>query len=134
GESLLFERIRTQAESDPLTGLPNRTLLLGRLESALAISREAGSDLAIIFVDLDDFKTVNDTYGHDVGDQLLIAVAGRLNDLAQPDDLVARLGGDEFVLMRVDVDTEDAYIVAEQIRSSMTAPFELGEVIVAGTA
>lgn len=133
-KSLMFERIRTQAESDPLTGLPNRTLLMGRLESALSLARDDGTDLTLIFVDLDNFKSVNDTYGHDVGDQLLIGVAGRLLDLARPNDTVARLGGDEFVLMRVDVDTEQAYTVAEHIRSAMATPFELGEVIVVGEA
>jgi diguanylate cyclase (GGDEF)-like protein len=134
GKSQLFERIRTQAESDPLTGLPNRTLLMGRLESALSLAREDGTDITLIFVDLDDFKSVNDSYGHDVGDQLLIAVAGRLLDLARPDDTVARLGGDEFVLMRADVDTEQAYVAAQHIRSAMATPFELGEVILVSEA
>ena len=133
-KSQLFERIRTQAESDPLTGLPNRTLLMGRLESALSLAREDGTDLTLIFVDLDNFKSVNDSYGHDVGDQLLIAVAARLLDLARPDDTVARLGGDEFVLMRGDVDTEQAYSAAQRIRSAMATPFELGEVIVISEA
>jgi len=133
-KSQLFERIRTQAESDPLTGLPNRTLLMGRLESALSLAREDGTDLTLIFVDLDNFKSVNDSYGHDVGDQLLIAVAARLLDLARPDDTVARLGGDEFVLMRGDVDTEQAYSAAQHIRSAMATPFELGEVIVVSEA
>jgi diguanylate cyclase (GGDEF)-like protein len=133
-KSQLFERIRTQAESDPLTGLPNRTLLMGRLESALSLAREDGTDLTLIFVDLDNFKSVNDSYGHDVGDQLLIAVAARLLDLARPDDTVARLGGDEFVLMRGDVDTEQAYSAAQRIRSAMATPFELGEVIVVSEA
>ena len=133
-KSQLFERIRTQAESDPLTGLPNRTLLMGRLESALSLAREDGTDLTLVFVDLDNFKSVNDSYGHDVGDQLLIAVASRLLDLARPDDTVARLGGDEFVLMRADVDTEQAYSAAQHIRSAMATPFELGEVIVVSEA
>ncbi len=135
GKSVLFERVRTQAESDPLTGLPNRTLLMGRLESAVARCREHGSDLAVIFVDLDGFKSVNDTYGHDVGDQLLVAVAARLTDVAHAADTVARLGGDEFVLVRVDLGgTDEALATAEQIRKVMATPFELGEVIVVSEA
>lgn len=133
-KSLLFKQVRAQAESDPLTSLPNRTVLMGRIESALSICREHGTDVAIIFVDLDDFKSVNDTYGHDVGDQLLIAVATRLTELARPADTVARLGGDEFVVMRVEVDIEEAYDSAERIRSAMATPFELGDVIVASQA
>jgi diguanylate cyclase (GGDEF)-like protein len=134
GKSLLFDRVRAQAESDPLTGLPNRNLLMGRLESALAMCRNNGTDLAVVFVDLDEFKSVNDTYGHDVGDQLLVAVAGRLSDMVEPTDTVARLGGDEFVVMRADIDAEEAYAVAERLRAAMGTPFELGDVIVGSQA
>jgi diguanylate cyclase (GGDEF)-like protein len=135
GKSLLFERIRTQAESDPLTGLPNRALLMQRLESAVTRCRETGSDLAVIFVDLDDFKAVNDTYGHDIGDQLLVAAAARLTDVAGPSDTVSRLGGDEFVLVRVDVtDSNEALATADQIRAVMSAPFELGDITIANGA
>jgi diguanylate cyclase (GGDEF)-like protein len=134
GKSLLFERVRTQAESDPLTSLPNRTVLRGRLEAALTLCQQGGSDLALIFVDLDRFKAINDTYGHDVGDQLLVAVAARLSDLAGPPDTVARLGGDEFVVMRIDVDADAAFETAERIRSAMATPFELGEVIIPSEA
>jgi diguanylate cyclase (GGDEF)-like protein len=130
GKSQLFARLRTQAESDPLTGLPNRTMLMGRLESAVSASRERGTDLAVVFVDLDAFKSVNDTYGHDVGDQLLIEVAGRLTDVAGKDDIVARLGGDEFVLMKIDTDIDEALAVAQEIRSTILEPHDLGGTIV----
>lgn len=84
---------------DPLTGLPNRTLLRQRLDEVLTRSRASGQTAAILFVDLDDFKRVNDTYGHHIGDQLLIGVGKRLRGLLRPSDTVARLAGDEFVMV-----------------------------------
>lgn len=99
------ERVRTTAriaflaEHDPLTGLPNRRTFLARLDDALALAREGTSDPAILFIDLDGFKAVNDTRGHASGDRLLGAVAERMRHCLGPDDLLARLGGDEFTVL-----------------------------------
>lgn len=84
---------------DSLTGLPNRRLLHQRLDRSLVVSEERGQVGAIVFLDLDDFKSLNDTLGHDLGDQLLVCVAQRLREVARSQDMVARLGGDEFVLL-----------------------------------
>lgn len=92
-------RLEQMAHFDPLTGLPNRTLLADRLRIALAHARREECLLAVCYLDLDDFKPVNDTYGHAAGDRLLIAVAGRLTQSVREGDTVARLGGDEFVLL-----------------------------------
>jgi diguanylate cyclase (GGDEF)-like protein len=114
-----------QALHDPLTGLPNRTLLHDRLAAATdALGR--GRVLAVLLVDLDGFKLVNDALGHDVGDQLLVAVADRLREVVRGGDTVARLGGDEFAVLCPDLpDAESADDVAERLNAAMTAPFEL---------
>ncbi len=93
------DRIQHMAHHDPLTDLPNRLLLSDRLNSALARSRREETCLALLFLDLDDFKQVNDSLGHAVGDQLLIEIAERLRDVARASDTVSRLGGDEFVMV-----------------------------------
>jgi diguanylate cyclase (GGDEF)-like protein len=92
-----------RALHDPLTGLPNRVLLLDRLGQACARLRRSGGRLLVMFVDLDRLKGVNDTLGHAVGDALIVAVARRLHQTVRPDDTVARLGGDEFVIVCPDV-------------------------------
>jgi diguanylate cyclase (GGDEF)-like protein len=88
-----------QANHDALTGLPNRTLILDRVEQALVRSRRAETPIAVVFIDLDNFKYVNDTYGHGVGDRLLRAVAARLSSVVRETDTLGRLGGDEFVVI-----------------------------------
>ncbi|GLY04497.1 GGDEF domain-containing protein [Actinoplanes sp. NBRC 101535] len=98
-KALFLERMRTQAETDALTGLPNRALFRQRLATAVARCEPRGAPLTVMFVDLDGFKAVNDTHGHDAGDQLLIAVAGRLAEASGLTALCARLGGDEFVVL-----------------------------------
>ena len=95
----MSDRSRDAALHDALTGLPNRTLLLERLHHAFSRSRRSSKTSAVFFVDLDRFKAVNDTYGHEVGDQLLIATARRLTDVLRPGDTLARLAGDEFVIL-----------------------------------
>jgi len=87
------------ARHDTLTGLPNRRMFFDRLEHAIAISRRSGKKLAVMFVDLDGFKIVNDTYGHAVGDKVLINVSSMLKSTVREIDTVARLGGDEFVML-----------------------------------
>ncbi len=116
-----------QALHDPLTGLANRALLLDHLRSALArASRHPGS-LVLLFLDLDRFKLVNDSMGHSVGDELLVAVAGRLKGVVRPGDTVARLGGDEFVVLLEDVRAqEEVTEVALRIKRVMADPVAIG--------
>jgi len=99
-------RIHELAFFDPLTKLPNRRLLLDRLGQVLATSRRNGAHGAVLFIDLDDFKRLNDTRGHAVGDQLLVQVAARLSACSRAADTVSRLGGDEFVMLVPDLDKE----------------------------
>ena len=94
----LEEQLRHQAFHDRLTELPNRALFTGRLEHALGRSARTGRSVAVLFLDLNNFKLVNDSLGHEVGDRLLIAVAERLKACLRPGDTVARLGGDEFTV------------------------------------
>lgn len=120
------ERIRYRASYDALTGLPNRSLLHDRLSQSLAkASREQGI-LAVLFLDLDGFKPVNDIMGHLVGDQLLMAVAQRLKDCVRESDTVARIGGDEFVIVLPDVTgVDDASLVAGKVVQSLHERFIL---------
>jgi len=120
------ERSRRTALHDALTGLPNRLLLVERLEQALARSARTGKVVAILFADLDLFKAVNDTYGHHVGDELLVAVARRLAALLRSGDTLARLAGDEFVILCEDLDTcALVHPVAARIVGAMGQPFAL---------
>lgn len=120
------ERIHHLAHYDQLTDLPNRTLLNQRLKQALNKARNYGSSLAILFMDLDHFKEVNDTLGHPVGDKLLQAVAKRVGERLRELDTLGRLGGDEFlVLLEHSVSRESAARVADKIIQSLTEPFSL---------
>lgn len=130
------EKILHRANYDALTGLPNRTLLSDRFQQALVIAKRNKVQLATMFIDLDNFKPVNDTLGHDVGDALLKAVAYRMLNCVRESDTVARVGGDEFVLLLPEIETEnDAVIVAEKIRYTLNQPFELGghTVVISGS-
>ena len=113
-----------QARSDPLTGLGNRVSLLTRLDAALERRSRTGTEVVVLYVDLDDFKLINDTHGHAAGDQVLIEVGRRLAALAGPGDTVARLGGDEFALLLVGVADPDA--VAGQVLAALAEPVLLG--------
>ncbi|MGH9041239.1 MAG: EAL domain-containing protein [Acidimicrobiia bacterium] len=111
------------ALQDPLTGLPNRSLFLDRLALALRRQPRDGRAVSVLFVDLDRFKTVNDTLGHHAGDQLLVSVAGRLTRILRPGDTIARLGGDEFAIVCEGLaGAEGAEEIAERILSSLAAP------------
>jgi diguanylate cyclase (GGDEF)-like protein/PAS domain S-box-containing protein len=122
------EHVRHLAHHDALTGLPNRILLTERLEHALPHANRAGTLVAVMFLDLDRFKLVNDTLGHSVGDELLKAVAKRLTSCVREDDTVARLGGDEFVLVLEDVrGSQDIAKVAEKIIDSLSKPLMLDQ-------
>jgi diguanylate cyclase (GGDEF)-like protein/PAS domain S-box-containing protein len=118
------ERVQYLAYYDALTGLPNRTLLQDRLTKALADGRRQRYRIALLFLDLDRFKDINDSLGHSVGDLLLKEVAERLKTWGREHDTVARLGGDEFLIMLTHVkDTPDAAVAAERLMDAMTAEF-----------
>jgi diguanylate cyclase (GGDEF)-like protein/PAS domain S-box-containing protein len=122
------ERVRHMAHHDALTGLPNRNLLQDRLNQALAQALRNGQRVAVMFLDLDRFKVINDSLGHEVGDELLKAVAQRLRGAVRAGDTVARLGGDEFVVVLPDTaDTAAAARVAEKIIAAFAPPVMLGE-------
>jgi diguanylate cyclase (GGDEF)-like protein len=120
------QQVEHQAFHDGLTGLPNRALFMDRLESAKARALCARSPIAVIFIDLDNFKMVNDSLGHDAGDQLLKEIAERLTQCVRCGDTVARLGGDEFTVLMENVDTvQDAIGVAERITDALASPIRL---------
>jgi diguanylate cyclase (GGDEF)-like protein/PAS domain S-box-containing protein len=119
-------RLVQQANFDTLTGLPNRLLAADRLSQALAHAHRKGLSVAVMFLDIDRFKNVNDTLGHSVGDKLLTEVASRLRVSVKEDDTVARLGGDEFLIILPELDTlACAEIVAERILEELGRPFSL---------
>ena len=122
------ERIRHEAVHDPLTGLPNRTLLRDRLDRALARSVRDGGDTGVLFVDLDNFKQVNDAHGHGVGDAVLIELGRRLQAAIRPTDTVARVGGDEFVVVCEQVDKPSALALGRRLELAVEQPLRLGEV------
>ncbi|PMR69403.1 EAL domain-containing protein [Halomonas heilongjiangensis] len=121
------KRVRQLAYYDALTGLPNRRLLEDRLELAIRHAHRQDQRLAVIFIDLDHFKRVNDTLGHAVGDELLLRVAERLHHRLREDDTLARLGGDEFLVLLPELDGPDEVTrVARRLIEAVSEPFELG--------
>lgn len=120
------EALAFRAMHDALTGLPNRALFLDRLGVELAHSARAGSDLAVMFLDLDGFKVINDGMGHQAGDELLKAIAVNLLSVVRAGETVARLGGDEFTFIFHDVHGVDkASAVAQRILGALSAPIEI---------
>ena len=120
------DRLAHQALHDGLTGLPNRTLLLDRLDHALARRTRSGDQIAVLFCDIDRFKVINDSLGHGVGDQLLVAFAARVRGVLDSSDTVARFGGDEFVVLVEDVATESEPVeLAERLADALAQPFQL---------
>ncbi len=122
-QKLLREQLSHQAFHDALTDLPNRTLFMDRLTQGLARSTRHQSSLAVIFLDLDDFKVINDSLGHRAGDALLVQVGKRLQNCVRLGDSVARLGGDEFTVLLEDAEMADATATAERIAAQLSAPF-----------
>jgi len=121
------EKIIYQANYDQLTGLPNRTLFMDRLTRRVLEGKRAKTSVGLMFIDLDGFKAINDTMGHDAGDVLLKATARRLEKSVREADMVARLGGDEFTVIMPLIDSfEAAAVVASRIIKSLTEPFDLG--------
>lgn len=121
------ESVRLNAVRDPLTGLPNRLLFADRLSGAIAGYTRTQKPVAVMFVDLDHFKAINDSLGHNVGDQLLKQVAQRLSGSVRSDDTVARMGGDEFTIILQEAnDAADAAKTAERILNALAEPFVLG--------
>jgi diguanylate cyclase (GGDEF)-like protein/PAS domain S-box-containing protein len=120
------ERERYLAYHDTLTGLPNRAQFLDVLEQAVANARAARKSLALLYVDIDNFKSVNDTLGHEGGDRLLVAVAERLSAAVRKTDTVARLGGDEFAILQTDfISTDVATLSGRKLLNSVSQPFVL---------
>lgn len=120
------ERIHWMAHYDPLTGLPNRTFMADRSQEAIAQARSNASPLAVIFLDLDRFKHVNDSLGHKVGDALLQQIAKRLRAVVREKDTVARLGGDEFVLLLPGANAQGAARVAGKLQEASLRPYQIG--------
>ncbi|MGK2950871.1 MAG: putative bifunctional diguanylate cyclase/phosphodiesterase, partial [Thiobacillus sp.] len=130
------ERLAYMAQHDALTDLPNRLLFTDRLHVALAQSERSGKRLALMFMDLDHFKKLNDVFGHDLGDRVLCEVATRLTACVRAADTVSRQGGDEFLVVLPEIETEqDAARVAEKLIAAVAAPFMLGgtEVVLSGS-
>lgn len=135
GARELAAQLEHAALHDPLTGLPNRALYADRLENAVAHTERTGRDVAVLLIDLDGFKDVNDTHGHAVGDALLTTIAARLRATVRAGDTVARFGGDEFVVIIDDVTAPtDALDVARHLRDALDRPFALEDVQIRSSA
>jgi diguanylate cyclase (GGDEF)-like protein len=119
------EQLQHQALHDPLTDLPNRILFMDRLRQAMARAERRQQCLAVMFMDLDNFKVINDSLGHETGDELLVIASKRIRSVLRPEDTVARLGGDEFVFLLEDTDLDEASHIAERILEMLRRPFFL---------
>ncbi|MEW6505886.1 MAG: GGDEF domain-containing protein [Chloroflexota bacterium] len=128
------DELRHRAFHDSLTRLPNRRLLLDRMEQALRNSQRHNSHLAVLFLDLNKFKQLNDAYGHDVGDKMLIEVSMRLKQSVRDTDTVTRLGGDEFVVLLEGLGAEEekatkyAHAVADKLRAALSEVYVFGDI------
>lgn len=123
----LLEELRVKATTDPLTGLANRAVLMDRGASFLALAKRHNHPFSVLMLDIDHFKSVNDTYGHDVGDRVILALGRLLTDLARGTDIVARYGGEEFALVLPETGTTGAETASERIRASVEGAHELAE-------
>src|SRR5690606_39173136 len=122
------QELRYLANYDPLTGLPNRTLLLERIAAAIVRARASGKQIGVLFIDLDRFKDINDSLGHAVGDRILRAVATRLHEFAGPGQTAARLGGDEFMVLLENIESaHEASTMALQMIAAFESPVDFGD-------
>src|SRR5205807_1329416 len=112
---------------DLLTGLPNRTMLHKRVEQSIAAAAPSEASVALLVIDLDRFKEVNDTFGHQYGDLLLQQIGPRLSDALQPEDTIARLGGDEFAVLLADADAVRAEQVARKLLAALDRSFSIAD-------
>jgi len=129
------QQLAQRALHDPLTGLPNRALLTDRLEQVLARAARRGTSVAVLSINLDRFKAVNDSHGHHIGDELLVATAGRLEGVLGPGDTLARVGGDDFAMLRDDFGHADEPLrLAERVAAAIARPFVVDGVELAVTA
>ncbi len=128
----LTQQLEVIADHDSLTGLPNRRAASRYLDEQLELARDAGTAVWTLFIDLDEFKSVNDTWGHHVGDELLVKVGTRIRRALRDDDFVSRFGGDEFVVIRAGAARDEVDALADRLRSVMSAPFQIGELEVSG--
>ncbi|WP_206484360.1 transporter substrate-binding domain-containing protein [Thalassotalea sp. G2M2-11] len=127
----LEEKMKHMATHDELTGLANRTLMKDRINTAIHFHQRQSLLMAVLFIDLDGFKTINDSYGHDVGDELLVEVSKRLNGCVRKSDTIVRFGGDEFVLLLTGLHhKEEASFIADKVLKLIQQPFTLPEVVV----
>lgn len=123
-----LEELARTSQHDVLTDTPNRALMRDRMESAIAMARRHGASFAIIFVDLDRFKEINDTMGHTVGDEVVKMVARRLESVVRNSDTVSRHGGDEFLVLLTEIKHDsDAAVIAEKMLVSLAAPSRIGK-------
>jgi diguanylate cyclase (GGDEF)-like protein/PAS domain S-box-containing protein len=122
----VLELLQRQALHDPLTDLPNRVLFTDRLRHALTRAERRQEPLTVMFMDLDNFKVINDSLGHEMGDKLLVEASKRIRSVLRPEDTLARLGGDEFVFLLEDTDVDGAVRIAERILEKLRVPFSLG--------
>jgi len=121
-------RLNDLAFTDELTGLANRRLFMERLDQAIKSARRSQKDFALLYLDLDKFKSINDTLGHDMGDELLAEVARRIQEFVREIDTVARLGGDEFSVILLDVENKDnTQVLVERILKKIQEPYQLGD-------
>ncbi len=126
-ERTVAERIERMAHYDPVTGLPNRSLLLDRLDQEVARAARGERGFAVLMIDLDGFKQVNDTWGHAAGDKVLAAVGERARACVRASDTVGRLGGDEFLAILPDTQRVGALQVAEKLREALSRPYSIGK-------
>ncbi len=131
-QAALGSQLTHQANHDDLTGLPNRVLIVKHIDAMLSESRHTGQPIALMFLDLDQFKLVNDSMGHTVGDQLLIHAAERIGNALRRDDVVGRIAGDEFLVVAAGLDASGAAGLADRVRRVLSSPFLLdaGEVFI----